>query len=71
MKSDFDVGKPGTAGGWSKPGLYTFGVGRQNYKKVYLPEDPRIGADFSSIPGPGSYTNKLMTIGNEGQKWRI
>ena len=40
LKSDFDIGKPGTAG-WTKRGIYTFGVGRQMYQKVYLPEDPR------------------------------
>lgn len=40
LKSEFDIGKPGTAGG-SKRGIYTFGIGRQMYEKVYLPEDPR------------------------------
>ena len=50
MKSDFDLGKPSTAGtalGGSKRGVYTFGMSREKYEKVYLPEDPRVAADFS------------------------
>ena len=74
MKSDFDLGKPNTANtakGGSKRGIYTFGVSRDHYQKVYLPEDPKQTADFSSIPGPGTYSTKLMTIGNEGIKYNI
>jgi hypothetical protein len=52
----------------TKKGLFTFGVSRDAYKKVYLPKakvaDP-------SIPGPGAYDNKFLTIGTEGKKWGI
>lgn len=44
LKSDFDMGKPSTANtakGGSKRGIYTFGISREKYEKVYLPEDPR------------------------------
>jgi len=50
LKSDFDIGKPSTANtakGGSKSGIYTFGVGRHLYQKVYLPEDPRQAADMT------------------------
>ena len=50
LKSDFDLGKPSTAGtakGGSKRGVYSMGVGRHIYQKVYLPEDPRHAADFT------------------------
>jgi len=74
LKSDFDIGKPSTANtakGGSKRGIYTFGVGRHLYNKVYLPEDPRAAADFTTLPGPGTYSTKLMTIGNDGNKWNM
>ena len=50
LKSDFDIGKPSTANtakGGSKRGIYTFGIGRQHYNKVHLPEDHHYAADFT------------------------
>ena len=50
LKSDFDMGKPSTANtakGGTKSGVYTFGISRDKYEKVYLPEDPRLAANFS------------------------
>lgn len=44
LKSDFDIGKPGTANS-TKRGIYSFGIGRDSYKKVYLPEDPGMATD--------------------------
>jgi hypothetical protein len=37
LKSDFDIGKPGTVCQNKKAGIYSFGIGRQFYDKVYLP----------------------------------
>lgn len=37
LKSEFDVGHPGGSTSNTKAGLYTFGIGRQAYAKVYLP----------------------------------
>jgi hypothetical protein len=39
LPSDFDIGKPGTAmaGSNSKAGVYSFGISREYYKKVYVP----------------------------------
>jgi hypothetical protein len=74
LKSDFDIGKPSTANtakGGTKRGIYTFGIGRHNYQKVYFPDDPKMAADFSKIPGPGTYTTKLMTLGHDGHKWNF
>ena len=68
------MGKPSTANtakGGTKSGVYTFGTSRDKYEKVYLPEDPRLAANFSQIPGPGTYSTKLMTVGNEGRKWNM
>jgi hypothetical protein len=44
------MGKPSTANtakGGTKSGVYTFGTSRDKYEKVYLPEDPRLAANFS------------------------
>ena len=40
LPSDFDIGKPGTAmaGNNSKAGVYSFGISREYYKKVYIPQ---------------------------------
>ena len=39
LPSEFDIGKPGTAmaGSMSKAGVYSFGISREYYKKVYVP----------------------------------
>lgn len=46
---------------------YTFGLAREAYQKVYIPENP---ASDKAIPGPGTY--KVNGIfGSEGKKWSI
>ena len=51
--------------------MYGFGLGHQAYRKVYLPENPQPSArDIETLPGPGAYNNKLLTIGTEG-KWYV
>jgi hypothetical protein len=39
IPSEFDIGKPGTAmaGSMSKAGVYSFGISREYFKKVYIP----------------------------------
>ena len=69
MPSDFEYKKPGTAGS-TKAHLYTFGVSREKYKKVYLPHKKE-AVDSEALPGPGTYTNKFMTLGTEGKRWNF
>ena len=38
LKSDFEIGKPGTGNASTKSGLYSFGIGRKHYERVYLPQ---------------------------------
>ena len=37
LKSDFDLGKPGSVSTTNKAGVYSFGIWREFYEKVYLP----------------------------------
>lgn len=64
--SDFDIGNPDTGTQMTKAGVYTFGVSREAYKKVYL---PKAKVTDPLLPGPGAYTVKLKQLGTEGQKW--
>jgi hypothetical protein len=59
LTSEFEIGRPGTT--ITKAGIYSFGVGRDKYEKVYIPtnktnKDPH-------IPGPGTYTCTLFDVG--------
>jgi hypothetical protein len=38
FKSDFDLGKPGSTSSTNKAGVYSFGIGREFYQKVYMPQ---------------------------------
>jgi len=40
MRSDFDIGKPGTSSSVTKKALYSFGASHEVYKNVYMPEKP-------------------------------
>jgi hypothetical protein len=47
--------------------MYTFGISREYYKKVYFPEAKQVPDEC--VPGPGTYDSKFKTIGTSGQKW--
>lgn len=49
--------------------MYTFGISREYYKKVYIPEAK--GTPDENTPGPGTYESKYKTIGTSGQKWNM
>ena len=68
LPSDFDVGRVSPKNHRTKKGLYSFGIGRKYYEKVYIkgkqPRDPQ-------IPGPGTYVPKNYTIGTEGRNFNF
>ena len=65
-KSDF--AKPGTSESKrERPHNYTFGISHDAYRKVYMPHQKR--TVDTDLPGPGTYTNKHLTMGQEGKKW--
>jgi hypothetical protein len=70
LVSDFDIGNPKGQVSITKGHLYTFGAAHDVYKKVYLPENPQ-QRDTENLPGPGSYNNKLLTIGTEGRNYKF
>ena len=37
LKSEFEIGRPGTSNTTTKGGIYSFGIGRDKYEKVYMP----------------------------------
>jgi len=49
--------------------MYSFGISREFYKNVYIPEAKQ-NRDVD-IPGPGTYNSKYKTLGSEGKKWII
>ena len=69
LPSEFDIGKPGTATASKKGGMYTFGISREYYKKVYVPDSKQNPDDCS--PGPGTYDDRYKTMGTTGQKWNM
>lgn len=60
---------PGKAVNQSKAGMYSFGISREYYKKVYIPEAKQSPDDCT--PGPGSYDDKYKTIGTAGPNWKM
>jgi len=54
LKSDFEAGRAGTAGHTPKKQVYSFGIGREHFKKVYLPAVQTFNLD-PNCPGPGMY----------------
>ena len=52
----------------SKSKAFTFGVSREAYDKVYLPNQ-KISCE-KNLPGPGQYT-LLSLVGHEGRKYSL
>ena len=69
LKSQFEIGRPGTSNTTSKAGVYSFGIGRDKYEKVYLPSRKITVNMDPSQPGPGTYTSSLYSVGTEGRKF--
>jgi len=70
LKSEFEIGKPGTANSVSKAGIYSFGIGRHHFEKVYLPF--RKTNTDTTIPGPGTYEHTAYSIKhNDGRKFNM
>ena len=44
--------------------MYSFGISREFYKKVYNPEGKQMPDDCT--PGPGTYDDKYKTLGTQG-----
>lgn len=65
MISDFDIGRPGTNHSTTKRGVYSMG------KKITNKIDPMDADNYKYIPGPGTYTSKLMTIGHSGPMFNL
>lgn len=61
--SEFDIGKPGTARSFGKANIFSIGLGRETYRKVYVPGMGTSCTTDSSKPGPGAYEYKINTIG--------
>lgn len=47
--------------------MYSFGIGHQHYKKVYLPATQTFNLD-PDCPGPGNYATEYYNIGRHGKK---
>jgi len=62
VRSEFNVGKPGTSGNSSKNHIYSFGIGRQHYRKVYIPGKQKFNEEIN-VPGPGMYSHNYKNIG--------
>lgn len=48
---------------------HSFGISRDFYEKVYLPESNHVATTMCYTPGPGSYTVHNKTMGQEGKHW--
>ena len=68
LPSDFDIGKPGTSGHKRKAGLFSFGVNREAYRKVYIPGKTQ---NFDDVPGPGTYKVNHLTGHEAIGNWKI
>lgn len=70
MRSDFDIGRPGTTNAVTKRGVYSIGIGRKYYERVYSPSNTIV--NDPNIPGPGTYDQKAKTVGNNnGTKYKF
>jgi len=70
LRSEFDIGRPGTTNTVTKPCLYSFGIGRKYYEKVYSPQN-KITND-PNIPGPGCYDQSYQTVEkNKGKHYKM
>ena len=50
---------------------HSFGISRDFYQKVYVPDSNQLPSCMSYTPGPGSYTVMNKTIGSEGKYWNM
>jgi len=64
-----DFAKPGTANSAAKGHVYSFGIGRNHFDKVYNPA--RTVINDPDIPGPGTYSSKVKAIGTDGRKTKF
>ena len=69
LRSDFDIGRPGTTNAVTKRGVYSIGIGRKYYEKVYSPDKTQV--NDPNIPGPGTYDQKAKTLGTEGKRFKM
>ena len=67
MSSEFAIGKPGSAGLTTKNHIYSFGIGREHFTKVFIPGKQKFNEE-ENIPGPGMYTKQYMNIGTHGSR---
>lgn len=65
-RSDFDFSDPNSPMRKSK--AFSFGMSREAYEKVYLPNQKN--NKDKSIPGPGTY-NLFSTIGTDSRKYSL
>ena len=48
--------------------MYSFGVGRQYYEKVFM---KALKQTDPAVPGPGTYQYKNFTCGTEGRNFQF
>jgi hypothetical protein len=66
LKSDFEIGAPGSKTHKSKNHIYSFGLGRQHFRKVYMPAVPL--SQDPNHPGPAMYAVPYYNIGKHSRK---
>lgn len=66
LKSEFDIGAPGSVSHTTKSNIYGFGLGHKVYEKVYLPQ--RLVSNDPDVPGPGKYDLRIYNIGKHSRK---
>ena len=49
--------------------MYSFGIGRQYYQRVYLPHQKQ-NLD-NSMPGPGHYESVIYGVGTDSKKYNM
>jgi len=47
--------------------VYSFGIGRNHYEKVFNPANTIV--NDPDIPGPGKYTSKMYSMGTGGRNF--
>ena len=69
MRSEFDIGRPGTTNAVTKKGVYSIGIGRKYYEKVYIPSSTP--TNDPNKPGPGTYNPRNKMVGTEGKNFKF
>ena len=69
LKSEFDIGKPGTSSHVTKNHIYGFGISHKAYNKVYRPH--QLAQSSSDTPGPGHYVPEIYNIGRHSKKMSL